>query len=105
MRMYQRGSLGARRCTIAWDLANRVRAAHGQRLFSTHRLPGEVSQREIDRFGLGVHAESIHDRLDVGVLDLDVGAHLAHTPIMHVTCTRGGEGQRPTSTAASTRWR
>ena len=94
-----------RRRDVGWDLADRVRAAHRQRLVTGHRLTGEMSKCEVDRLGLGVHAEAIHDRLDVGVLDLDVRAYLAHTPMVHVTCTRGVEAQRPTSTASSTRWR
>ena len=77
-----------------WSIA--CRAAHRQRLVTGHWLTGEMSKCEVDRLGLGVYAEAVHDRLDVGVLELDVRANPAHTPMVHVTCTIGVERSRGT---------
>ena len=48
-----------------------------------------MTQRQVDRLGLGVYAVAIHDCFDVGGFDYDVGPNSAHTPIIHVTCVDG----------------
>src|SRR5262249_33569666 len=47
---------------------------------------GQVTQGQLDGLRLRPHPVTVHDRLDVGVLDLDVRADLAHTPTIHQTC-------------------
>ncbi len=51
-----------------------------------HGFAGQVTQREVDGFRLGPNAMAIHDGLYVHILDLDVGANSAHTPMIHVWC-------------------
>ncbi|MGH3398195.1 MAG: group II intron maturase-specific domain-containing protein [Streptosporangiaceae bacterium] len=45
-----------------------------------------MPEGEFDSFGLGPQAVAVHDRLKVGVLDLDIRAHSAHTRIIHLAC-------------------
>src|SRR5260370_8565359 len=45
-----------------------------------------MPQGEFDGLGLGPQAVPVHDCLEVGVLDLDVRTHSAHTPTLHLTC-------------------
>src|SRR5260370_29538936 len=45
-----------------------------------------MPQGEFDGLGLGPKAVPVHDCLEVGVLDLDVRTHSAHTPTLHLTC-------------------
>ena len=45
-----------------------------------------MSQRQVDRLGLGVNAEAIHDRRDVGVFKFDVRSSSGYTSTLHVTC-------------------
>lgn len=71
-----------------------MRSSHCQSLVPCHWLSGEVAQRKVDGVGLGSKAESVHDQLDVCVLDLDVRPHSAHTPNLHVTCTTGVHGRK-----------
>src|SRR6202042_471420 len=51
-----------------------------------HRLPGKMTQGELHRFGLRPQAVAFHDRPEIDVFDLDVRAHPAHTPTIHLTC-------------------
>src|SRR6516225_11702774 len=74
---------------ICGGFVYRVRSPHRQGLFSGHGLPRQMPQGELDRLGLGSQAVAVHDRLEVGVLDLDIRPHPAHTPIVHLTCTLG----------------
>ena len=63
-----------------------MRAPHRQGLLARHRLPGKMAQGELHRFGLRPQAVALHDRPEIDVFDLDVRAHPAHTPIVHLTC-------------------
>ena len=59
-----------------------------ERLVASHRLPGEMAQREIHGFGLGVDVVAIHHCPENGLFDLDIGPKPAHTPMIHMTCRR-----------------
>jgi hypothetical protein len=72
-----------RRC-VARRLCNGVRPPHRQGFFPRHWLAGQVAECEVNSRGLGADAVAVHDRLDVIILDLDIGANLRHTRILHV---------------------
>jgi hypothetical protein len=55
-----------------------------------------MSKGEVNGLGLGPDPEAVHDDLDIGVFDLDVGTNPTHTRSIHVTCRLGvGSGLVP----------
>ena len=65
-----------------------MRPAHPEGLDPSHRLAGQMPERDLDRFCLGPDPVAAHDRLDVVVLDLDVRPLARHTPIVHQNAER-----------------
>jgi hypothetical protein len=84
-RRCRRGSCGRGR-GVGRGLEDGACSAHRKCLVAGHRLPCQVSQREVDGRCLGPNAVAVHDRLDAALIDLD--ADNAPCPLHQVSHAR-----------------
>ena len=67
--------------------ADGVCAPHGQRPRARRGSADQMPQGKRDGFGLSPDRYGVPDRLDIGLFDLDVGAHPDHTRTIDRRCT------------------